>query len=109
LRRLDPDDALTRVDEAPARRGRCRPLRLANEKPDRAARDGERYRLFFRWRSTEAKLTRRQHIRLLTRLNRLTEANPIEAFSERTSPVHTELVAILHEHTSPPVASSTHA
>jgi len=32
--------------------------------------DGELYRLFFRWRSSEAKLTRRQRIRLLTRLNR---------------------------------------
>ena len=70
--------------------------------------DGELYRLFFRWRASEAKLTRRQRIRLLTRLNRLTEANPIEAFSERTSPVHTELVAILHELASPPAASSTH-
>lgn len=47
--------------------------------------------------------------RLLTRLNRLTEANPIEAFSERTSPAHTELVAILHELASPPTASSMHA
>jgi hypothetical protein len=70
--------------------------------------DGELYRLFFRWRASEAKLTRRQRIRLLTRLNRLTEANPIEAFSEQTSPVHTELVAILHELASPPAASSTH-
>jgi hypothetical protein len=71
--------------------------------------DGELYRLFFRWRSSEAKLTRRRRIRLLTRLNRLTEANPIEAFSERTSPVHTELVAILRELASPAAASSTHA
>ena len=71
--------------------------------------DGELYRLFFRWRSSEAKLTRRQRIRLLTRLNRLTEANPIETFSERTSPVHTELVAILHELASPPATSATHA
>jgi hypothetical protein len=71
--------------------------------------DGELYRLFFRWRSSEAKLTRRRRIRLLTRLNRLTEANPIEAFSERTSPVHTELVAILHELASPPTTSATHA
>jgi hypothetical protein len=71
--------------------------------------DGELYRLFFRWRSSEAKLTRRQRIRLLTRLNRLTEANPIEAFSDRTSPAHTELVAILHELASPPAASSAHA
>jgi hypothetical protein len=69
--------------------------------------DGELYRLFFRWRSSEAKLTRRQRIRLLTRLNRLTEANPIEAFSDRTSPVHTELVAILRELASPTTASST--
>ena len=45
--------------------------------------DGELYRLFFRWSSSEAKLTRRQHIRLLTRLNHLTKSNPIEAFSER--------------------------
>jgi hypothetical protein len=67
--------------------------------------DGELYRLFFRWRSSEAKLTRRQRIRLLTRLNRLTEANPIEAFSDRTSPLHTELVAILRELASPPAAS----
>ena len=36
--------------------------------------DGELYRLFFLWRSSEAKLTRRQRIRLLTRLNRLTES-----------------------------------
>ncbi len=71
--------------------------------------NGELYRLFFRWRSSEAKLTRRQRIRLLTRLNRLTEANPIEAFSDRTSPAHTELVAILHQLASPPAASSAHA
>ena len=71
--------------------------------------DGELYRLFFRWRSSEAKLTRRQRIRLLTRLNRLTEANPIEAFSDRTTPVHKELVAILHELASPPAALSAHA
>jgi hypothetical protein len=63
--------------------------------------DGELYRLFFRWRSSEAKLTRRQRIRLLTRLNRLTEANPIEAFSEAGSPVHTELVGILRQLASP--------
>jgi hypothetical protein len=68
--------------------------------------DGELYRLFFRWRSSEAKLTRRQRIRLLTRLNRLTEANPIEAFSERGSPTHAELVDILHQLASPPVATS---
>jgi hypothetical protein len=68
--------------------------------------DGELFRVFFRWRSSKAKLTRRQRIRLLVRLNRLTEATPIEAFSERTSAAHAELVDILHQLASPPVATS---
>jgi hypothetical protein len=71
--------------------------------------DGELYRLFFRWRSSEAKLTRRRRIRLLTRLNRLTEVNPIEAFSIRGSPAHAELVNMLRELASPPVASVARA
>src|SRR3954453_13160814 len=71
--------------------------------------DGELYPLFFRWPSSEAKLTRRQRIRLLTRLNRLTEANPIEAFSERGSPAHAELVDILRQLASPPVVPSARA
>jgi hypothetical protein len=71
--------------------------------------DGELYRLFFRWRSSEAKLTRRRRIRLLSQLNRLTEANSIETISERGSPQYAELVKILHELASPslpPEASS---
>jgi hypothetical protein len=36
----------------------------------------------------------------------LTETNPIEAFSERGSPAHAELVDILHQLASPPVATS---
>ena len=71
--------------------------------------DGELPRLFLRWHSSEAKLTRRQRIRLLTRLNRLTEANPIEAFSDRGSLAHAELVDILHRLASPPVAASAKA
>jgi hypothetical protein len=67
--------------------------------------DGELYRLFFRWRSSEAKLTRRRRVRLLIRLNRLTESNSIEAISDRGSPAHTELVAILRELASPPPSS----
>lgn len=59
--------------------------------------DGELSRLFLRWHSSEAKLTRRQRIRLLTRLNRLTEANPVEVISEHGSPAHTELVRILRQ------------
>jgi hypothetical protein len=37
--------------------------------------DGKLYRLFFRWSSSEAKRTRRQCIRLLTRINRLTKTS----------------------------------
>jgi hypothetical protein len=59
--------------------------------------DGELVRLFLRWHSSEAKLTRRQRIRLLTRLNRLTEANPVDVISEQRSPAHAELVGILRE------------
>src|SRR5499426_851429 len=68
--------------------------------------NGELFRLFFRWRSSEAKLTRRRRIRLLTELNRLTEANPIEAFSERGSPAHVALVEILQKLASPPAAAA---
>lgn len=57
--------------------------------------DGELFRLFFRWTSSQAKLTRRQRIRLLARLSRLTEAHPMEAFSDPRSPAHGELVAIV--------------
>jgi hypothetical protein len=67
--------------------------------------DGELYRLFFRWRSSEAKLTRHRRIRLLVQLNRLTEANSIEVISERGSPPYVELVNILRELASPPVTS----
>jgi len=66
--------------------------------------DGELYRLFFRWRSSQAKLTRRQRIRLLTRLSRLTEANTIEAFSDPRSGAHAELVEIIRALATPPPA-----
>jgi len=59
--------------------------------------NGELFRLFFRWRSSEAKLTRRRRARLLVRLNRLTETNSVETISEPGSPEHIELVGILRE------------
>ena len=59
--------------------------------------DGELPRLFLRWHSSEAKLTRRQRIRLLTRLNKLTKDNSVDVISERGSPAHTELVGILRQ------------
>jgi len=66
--------------------------------------DGELPRLFLRWHSSEAKLTRRQRIRLLVRLNRLTEANPVDVISEQGSPAHTELVGILRQLAARPLA-----
>jgi hypothetical protein len=66
--------------------------------------DGELYRLFFRWRSAQAKLTRRRRIRLLTRLSRLTEANTAEAFSDPRSAAHAELVEIIRALATPPAA-----
>ena len=66
--------------------------------------DGELYRLFFRWRSSQAKLTRRQRIRLLTRLSRLTEANATGAFSDPSSAAHAQLVEIVRRLAAPPVA-----
>jgi hypothetical protein len=66
--------------------------------------DGELSRLFLRWHSSEAKLTRRQRIRLLTRLNRLTKANPVEVISEKGSPAHFELIGILHQLAARPSA-----
>ena len=71
--------------------------------------DGELHRLFFRWRSSQAKLTRRQRIRLLTRLNRLTEANSVDVISQRGSPPNLELVDILHQLASKPGAQGSHA
>jgi hypothetical protein len=66
---------------------------------------GDLHRLFFGRRSTEAKLTRRERIRLLVRLNRLTEASPVEVIADRSTPEHQELVAILHKLASPPSLS----
>jgi len=53
--------------------------------------DGELPRLFLRWHSSEAKLTTRQRIRLLTRLDRLTTDVSVEVISENGSAAHTEL------------------
>jgi uncharacterized membrane protein YhdT len=57
--------------------------------------DGEIARVFLRWRSSEAKLTRRQRIRLLTRLARLTEAHDVAEFKDASTPAHGELVEIV--------------
>jgi hypothetical protein len=67
--------------------------------------DGELFRLFFRWRSSQAKLTRRQRIRLLTRLSRLTEAHDLAQFRNVTTPAHIELVDIVTRLAAPPTSA----
>jgi hypothetical protein len=67
--------------------------------------DGELHRLFFRWRSSEAKLTRRQRIRLLTRLSRLTEAHDVAEFRDASTPAHAELVEIVTRLAETPAAA----
>jgi len=57
--------------------------------------DGELFKIFFTRRSSELKSTRRQRIRLLIRLARLTENHSIEALRDPTTGPHAELVGIL--------------
>ena len=64
--------------------------------------DGEVARVFLRWRSSQAKLTRRQRIRLLTRLSRLTEAHDLAEFRDASTPAHAELVEIITHLAAPP-------
>jgi hypothetical protein len=57
--------------------------------------DGELFRIFFTWRSSALKSTRRQRIRLLARLSRLTEAYPMAVLQDPRSVPHRELATIL--------------
>jgi hypothetical protein len=57
--------------------------------------DGELFKIFFRRPSSQLKSTRRQRIRFLVQLSRLTAANSIETLSDRTSAPYAELVGIL--------------
>jgi len=66
--------------------------------------DGELAKIFFTRRSSALKSTRRARIRLLIRLSRLTETQPIDVLRDPTSAPHRELVAILRDlaHAEPP-------
>ena len=57
--------------------------------------DGELSKIFFTRRSSQLKSTRRQRIRLLVRLSRLTEVNSLDALRDHASAPHAELVGIL--------------
>jgi hypothetical protein len=59
--------------------------------------DGELFKLFFKRPSTNLQSARRRRMRLLTRLSLLTEAHPLDVLTDRQTPPHAELAAILSE------------
>ena len=59
--------------------------------------DGELFKIVFTRRSSDIKSTRRERIRQLVRLSRLTEAHSIEALADPKTAQHAELVDILRK------------
>ena len=59
--------------------------------------DGELYRILFTWRSTDLKLTRRQRIRILTKLSRLTAAHTPDELRDPATRAHAEMLRLLRE------------
>ena len=57
--------------------------------------DGRLFRLFFRHRSSEYRLTRRQHIRALTEISRLAEDTPRERLLDPATPQGARLVELI--------------
>ena len=57
--------------------------------------EGQLFRLFFRHRSSEHRLTRRQHVRALMELSRLAETTPRERLLDPATPQGNRLVAIV--------------
>ncbi len=57
--------------------------------------DGEFHRLFFCWRTTMTKLTRRQRIRTLVRLSKITDAHTMAELRDPANPAHAEIIAIV--------------
>jgi hypothetical protein len=56
---------------------------------------GELYKIFFTRRSSELKLTRRQRVRRLVELNRLTETSGAAQLGDPSTPAHAELVGLI--------------
>jgi hypothetical protein len=57
--------------------------------------EGQLLRLFFRHRSSEHRLTRRQHVRALMELSRLAETTPRDKLLDPTTPQGSRLIAIV--------------
>jgi hypothetical protein len=57
--------------------------------------EGQMFRLFFRHRSSQHRLTRRQHVRALMELSRLAETTPREKLLDPATPQGSRLVTIV--------------
>jgi hypothetical protein len=57
--------------------------------------EGQLFRLFFRHRSSQHRLTRRQHVRALMELSRLAETTPRDRLLDPATPQGSRLVAIV--------------
>jgi hypothetical protein len=57
--------------------------------------DGELRRILFTHRRSELQLNRRQRIRELVRLSRLTDAHPVDEFRDPDSSAHGQLIEIV--------------
>ena len=56
---------------------------------------GELFKIFFTRRSSQLKLTRRQRIRTLVELDRLTEAHGVSQLRDPTTAAHAEMVGLI--------------
>jgi hypothetical protein len=57
--------------------------------------DGELARILFTWRSTELKQTRRQRIRILTKLSRLADAHTTDELADPATAAHTQMIDLI--------------
>jgi hypothetical protein len=57
--------------------------------------DGELARILFTWRSTEVKQTRRQRIRILTKLSRLADAHTTDELVNPATAAHTQMIDLI--------------
>jgi hypothetical protein len=57
--------------------------------------DGELLKILFKRRSSELKLSRRQRIRTLVRLSRLTETHTLDELRDPNTAAHIELIGLI--------------
>jgi hypothetical protein len=57
--------------------------------------NGELLKILFSRRSSELKLSRRQRVRTLVKLSRLTESHSVDELGDRAAPVHQEMIDLI--------------